>query len=75
MMPGLSLRLSKDVKATMPTFPNFTTKVWVKEAEQKNAVWMGGSIYCCGGSGSQRIIDRKEYDECGSSIVHSRFLH
>ncbi|KAI3691353.1 hypothetical protein L2E82_49695 [Cichorium intybus] len=69
LLPGFADRMSKEITALAPT--SMKIKV-VAPPERKYSVWIGGSILASLSSFQQMLISKGEYDEYGSSIVHSK---
>jgi actin, other eukaryote len=69
MYPGLSERLTKELKTMCP--PNTNVRV-VAPPERKYSVWIGGSILTSLNTFQERWITREDYEECGPSIVHKK---
>ena len=69
MYPGLSERLTKELKTMCP--PNTNVRV-VAPPERKYSVWIGGSILTSLNTFQDRWITKEDYEECGPSIVHQK---
>jgi actin beta/gamma 1 len=69
MFPGISERLTKELKAMCPT--NTHVRV-IAPPERKYSVWIGGSILSSLNTFQNRWITKADYDECGPSIVHQK---
>ncbi|XP_052769610.1 actin-3-like isoform X1 [Mya arenaria] len=71
MFPGFSERLSKEMKALVPS----SCKVAVIAApERKYSVWIGGSILASLSTFAQQWITKAEYDEEGPTIGHRKCI-
>jgi len=68
---GLPDRLTKEVKALVP--PDATVKV-ISPPERKYSVWIGGSILASLGQFQKEWMTKAEYDETGSSLVHTKCI-
>jgi len=69
MFPGIADRLTKELKAIVPS----SVKVRViAPPERKFSVWIGGSILASLSSFQQQWITREEYNEIGARIVHRK---
>jgi len=69
MFEGIQERMTKELVALAPS----TTKVRViAPAERKYSVWIGGSILSSLTTFGQMWISKREYDECGPTIVHKK---
>ena len=66
MYRGLPERLAAELARLCPA--TVTPKV-VAPAERKYSVWIGGSILASLATFQNQWITRREYDECGPSIV------
>ncbi|KAG8229238.1 hypothetical protein J437_LFUL007924 [Ladona fulva] len=69
LFPGLPERLNKEIISLAP--PQIDVKI-VSPPERKYSVWIGGSILASLSSFQQMWITRKEYDEVGPSIMHTK---
>jgi len=69
MYPGIKERMEKELKALAPS--SMTIKV-IAPPERKVSVWIGGSILSSLATFQTMWISKQEYDEAGSSIVHSK---
>jgi len=69
MYPGIKERMEKELKALAPSA--MTIKV-IAPPERKVSVWIGGSILSSLATFQTMWISKQEYDEAGSSIVHSK---
>ena len=69
MFPGLPKRMEKEVLAMAQ--PSMKVKV-LATPERKNAVWIGGSVLGSLDAFPMMMIDRNEYKEEGSQIVHRK---
>lgn len=68
-LPGFAERMQKEIMALAP--PN--TKIKIDDpAEKEHSVWMGGSILASHPNFQQMWIFKRDYDERGPSIVHSK---
>ena len=70
-IPGLRERFRKEMVVRLPE----THKVRIMapgSVEQKYSVFIGGSILSSLGSFQQMWISRQEFDESGSTIVHTK---
>ncbi|CAH8621867.1 unnamed protein product [Heterobilharzia americana] len=71
LFPGFVQRLEYELKQLNSSI-NQSIHVHNKQNDQKYAVWIGGSILASLSSFHKIYIQRKEYDEVGLSIVHTR---
>jgi actin-related protein len=69
MYPGLADRIEKELRSLVPT--NVKLKVTAPN-ERKYSVWIGGSILASLTSFQSQWINKHEYDETGSRIVHRK---
>jgi actin-related protein len=71
MLPGISDRLKKEITALAPS----TTEVnVVAPPERKYSVWIGGSVLASLQSFQKMWITKKEYNECGPTVTHRKYL-
>ena len=71
MFPGIADRIKKEVTSLAP----FSTVVQViAPPERKYSAWLGGSMLASQSSFQQMVVSKQEYEEVGSSVVHSRFF-
>ncbi len=71
LYPGIAERLLKELQAICP--PNIANKVKVHAPpERKFSVWIGGSILTSINTFNDMWINKTEYAEIGSSIVHRK---
>ena len=69
MFPGFKERLQKELSAMFPQ----KAKVRVNAPpERKYTVWIGGSILASLSNFKESWITKKEYDEHGPSVVHTK---
>jgi len=69
MFPGIDKRMEQEMRALAPS----TMKVKiVAPPERKYSVWIGGSILASLSTFANMWIMKKDYDECGPSIVHQK---
>jgi len=69
MFTGIGERMTKELTALAPS----TMKVKVvAPPERKYSVWIGGSILSSLSTFQQMWISKREYDECGPTIVHRK---
>jgi len=71
MLPGFVDRLLKELQASVPSSVKVRT---VTPPATKHLAWLGGSILASLSSFPNIWVSRKEYDECGPSIVHTKCL-
>nr|AAW26861.1 SJCHGC08419 protein [Schistosoma japonicum] len=71
LFPGFSQRLEHELRK-LNSSTNRRILVHKKQNDQKYAVWIGGSILASLSSFKEIYIKKKEYDECGAGIVHTR---
>ncbi|CAH8611705.1 unnamed protein product [Schistosoma guineensis] len=71
LFPGLSQRLENELNA-LNSPVNQRIFVHRKQNDQKYAVWIGGSILASLSSFKEIYIQKKEYEEFGARIVHTR---
>ena len=71
MYKGLAERLAKDLSNLTPA--GVKPKV-VAPPERKYSVWIGGSILSSLTTFQNQWITKREYDECGPSIVHNKCI-
>jgi actin len=69
MLRGLAERLRRDVEAAVPS--GVAVRV-VAPAERKYSVWIGGAILSCLSTFQNQWVLKREYDEAGPGIVHSK---
>eukprot|EP01120_Amphizonella_sp_Union-15-10_P000719 TRINITY_DN1074_c0_g1_i1.p1 TRINITY_DN1074_c0_g1~~TRINITY_DN1074_c0_g1_i1.p1 ORF type:complete len:275 (+),score=42.17 TRINITY_DN1074_c0_g1_i1:22-825(+) len=69
MFPGLSERLEKELKLTVPLGGKVKT---VAPPERLYSTWIGGSILSSLSTFQQLWLSKEEYDESGPSIVHRK---
>ena len=67
MFEGLVERMNKELQYNVPC--NTTVNV-VAPSWRKYAVWLGGSVVTSLSSFKSMWITKKEFEECGPSIVH-----
>ncbi|KAH9300606.1 hypothetical protein KI387_012189 [Taxus chinensis] len=70
MFPGLPDRLAKELVAL--TAPSAVKIKVVAPPERKYSVWIGGSILASLSTFHQMWINKEEYQEAGSSVVHRK---
>jgi actin-related protein len=71
MFPGFPERLKKEITVLAPS----TMKVnVVARPERKYSVWIGGTILASQQNFQNMWISKKEYNECGTTIVHRKCL-
>jgi len=69
MFTGIGERMTKELTTLAPS----TMKVKiVAPPERKYSVWIGGSILSALSTFQQMWISKREYDECGPTIVHRK---
>jgi actin len=71
MFRGLPERLSKELNTLVPS--SVKPKI-VAAPERKYSVWIGGSILSSLATFQSMWIQRREYDEAGANIVHSKCI-
>ncbi|CAH8589037.1 unnamed protein product [Schistosoma mattheei] len=71
LFPGFSQRLENELNA-LNSPVNQRIFVHRKQNDQKYAVWIGGSILASLSSFKEIYIQKKEYEEFGARIVHTR---
>uniref|UniRef100_A0A914DAM8 Actin n=1 Tax=Acrobeloides nanus TaxID=290746 RepID=A0A914DAM8_9BILA len=69
MFPGFTDRMKKEIELIAPSTMDIECIV---PPERKYSTFRGGSILASLSSFQQMWISREEFDECGSSIVHSK---
>ena len=69
MCPGFPERVNKEIIALAPSAMN--VKI-VAPPERKFSVWIGGSVMASLQSFQKMWISKKEYNESGPTIVHSK---
>ncbi|XP_070001265.1 actin, cytoplasmic A3a-like [Penaeus vannamei] len=69
MYPGLADRLTHELSALAP--PTMKVKI-TAPPERKYSVWIGGSILASLATFQQMWISKREYEECGPSVVHRK---
>ena len=71
MFPGIADRMQKEITTLAPS----TTDIKViARPYRKFSTWSGGSLLASLCTFQQMWIFKSEYEECGSSIVHSKCL-
>eukprot|EP00026_Physarum_polycephalum_P017958 Phypoly_transcript_19362.p2 GENE.Phypoly_transcript_19362~~Phypoly_transcript_19362.p2 ORF type:complete len:144 (+),score=27.96 Phypoly_transcript_19362:144-575(+) len=68
MVPGIADRVQKELTAFEPTMK---IKIIAPPARQYSA-WIGGSTLASLSTFEHMCISKKEYNECGPSIVHRK---
>ncbi|XP_042890263.1 actin, non-muscle 6.2-like [Penaeus japonicus] len=69
MFPGLAERLTQELSDLAP--PTMKVKI-TAPPERKYSVWIGGSILASLATFQQMWISKREYEECGPSVVHRK---
>ncbi|XP_071507603.1 actin-1-like [Diadema antillarum] len=69
MFPGIANRLELEMKRLSPS--QCPVKI-VASKDRQNLVWVGGSVLSSLHTFATMWITRKEYNECGASIVHQK---
>jgi actin-related protein len=69
MYPGFPERMKKEITALAP--PTMDIKI-VAPPDRKFSVWVGGTIMASLQSFQKMWISKKEYNDCGSNIVHRK---
>jgi actin len=69
MYPGFADRLNKEISGLAPS--TMDVKIFAPP-ERIYSVWTGGTILASLQSFNKKWISKKEYDECGSNIVHRK---
>eukprot|EP01084_Bolivina_argentea_P175440 303820_1 len=68
MFPGIDVRLQKEV--SLLSIPKGIKVKIIAPPERKYSTWIGGSIMSCLSYFYDLCVDKAEYDEYGSTIVH-----
>ena len=71
MFKGITERITKEMKLLVPEAMQDKIKV-IALPERKYAVWNGGSILSSIPTFDNMWLTRKEYDDCGASIIHTK---
>nr|CAH8865856.1 unnamed protein product [Trichobilharzia regenti] len=71
LFPGFAQRLESELKL-LNSSTNQRILIHKKQNDQKYAVWIGGSILASLSSFRKIYIEKKEYEEVGASVVHTR---
>ena len=71
MFNGLPERFAKEIKSLASEYMKEEVKV-IASPERKFGVWIGGSILSSISTFESMWITKKEYEESGATIVHSR---
>ncbi|XP_037800703.1 actin, cytoplasmic A3-like [Penaeus monodon] len=69
MYPGIADRLTHELSELAP--PTMKVKI-TAPPERKYSVWIGGSILASLATFQQMWISKREYEECGPSVVHRK---
>ena len=69
MFSGFDVRMRKEISQLIPQ--NVRNNI-IASPERKYSVWIGGSIIASLSTFKSRWITKKEYDECGPSVVHKK---
>ncbi|CAH8548868.1 unnamed protein product [Schistosoma turkestanicum] len=72
LFPGFAQRLENELSRLTTQSIHQRIVVHRKQNDQKYAVWIGGSILASLSSFKEIFIQKKEYDENGARIVHTR---
>ena len=72
MLPGIAERLRKELGQLLPS--DITSLKVVALPERKYLTWIGGSILASLSGFQDKFMTRKDYEEKGSSFVHSMSL-
>ena len=68
LLPGLANRLKKEIQI-LSSEANINV---ISTEESKYSAWIGGSILASSSQFKSQWISKREYDECGPSIVHKK---
>jgi len=71
LFKGLPKRLTKEIKKLVPEIMKEQVKV-IADPERRYSVWIGASIITSKSTFDQMWITKKEYEESGPKIVHSK---
>lgn len=69
LFSGLPERTEKEISALATE----TVKIIAPES-RKHSAWIGGSMYAGESTFEKMCISKKEYDESGASIVHTKYM-
>jgi len=69
LFPGIGERLTREIKALAPQ--KIDVKV-IASPQRRYLVWMGASVVANLSSFPKMLIWKSEYDDVGSSIVHTK---
>lgn len=72
MFPGFGNRLRKEIAALVPA--SVKTKV-AAPAERKYSVWIGGAVLGSLSNCQQSWVTKKEYEEFGPKIIHTKCFY
>ena len=71
MLPGLSKRLHKELRALAPSFMKLNIDT---DSDRKIAVWRGGAVLASLSTFEEMWVNSEEYSEFGPSIVHRKCI-
>lgn len=71
MLPGLSKRLHKELRALAPSFMKLNIET---DSDRKIAVWRGGAVLASLSTFEEMWVNSEEYSEFGPSIVHRKCI-
>ena len=72
MYPGITRRLSKEIKKLAPKNTRKGIKI-IAPPERKYSAWIGGSIIASLSNFAQMWLTKEKYDEEGPSIIQKKF--
>jgi actin-related protein len=69
LYPGVADRMQREISALAPS--SMKVRI-IAPPERKYSVWIGGSILASLATFQQMWVSKKDYDECGPSVVHRK---